>query len=120
LAAIAAAKMVLREIDRLATQRLDFSFETTLSGLTYLCRLRTWKQAGYRIEIVYLRLGSIQLALRRIASRVRQGGHDVQRVDVVRRYSRGWENFQHVYRGLADSCAVYDNSGDEPVLLEKS
>ena len=34
LAAIAAARMVLREIDRLAAERMDFAFETTFSGLT--------------------------------------------------------------------------------------
>ena len=33
LAAIAAARIVLREIDRLAAARADFGFETTLSGL---------------------------------------------------------------------------------------
>ena len=120
LAAIAAARMVLREIDRLAAERADFAFETTFSGLTYVRRLRAWKQAGYRIEMVYLRLRSIQLAVQRIAVRVRQGGHHVPRVDVVRRFSRGWVNFQRIYRPLADSWAVYDNSGRAPRLLEKS
>ena len=120
LAAIAAARMVLREIDRLAGERTDFAFETTFGGLTYVRRLQAWKQAGYRIEMVYLRLRSVQLALRRIAARVRQGGHDVPRADVVRRFSRGWENFQRIYRPLADSWAVYDNSGRAPRLLEKS
>ena len=76
LAAIAAARMLLRELDRLAAERIDFAFETTLSGLSYVRRLQTWKQAGYRVEIVYLRLGTTQLPLRRIASRVRQGGHN--------------------------------------------
>jgi len=112
--------MLLRELDRLAADRVDFAFETTLSGLSYVRRLQTWKQAGYRVEIAYLRLGTTQLALRRIASRVRQGGHNVPRIDVVRRFSRSWENFCNVYRGLADSWAVYDNSDDEPLLLEKS
>jgi predicted ABC-type ATPase len=36
LAAIAAARVVLREIDRLTESRENFAFETTLSGLTYL------------------------------------------------------------------------------------
>ncbi len=120
LAAIAAARMLLGELDRLAAARVDFAFETTLSGLTYTRRLQSWKEAGYRIEMVYLRLRSTQLALRRIAARVRQGGHNVPRADVVRRFSRGWENFQRIYRSLADSWAVYDNSGDKPKLLEKS
>jgi predicted ABC-type ATPase len=120
LAAIAAARLVLQEIDRLAAERMDFAFETTCSGVIYVRRLETWKQAGYRIEIVYLRLRSAELALRRIAARVRQGGHDVPRADVLRRFARGWENFQSVYRPLADSWTVYDNSGRAPRLLEKS
>ena len=82
--------------------------------------LKAWKQAGYRIEMVYLRLRSAHLPLRRIAARVRQGGHYVLRVDVVRRFSRDWRNFQRIYRPLADSWAVYENSGHAPRLLEKS
>lgn len=119
LAAIAAARVVLKEIDRLAAERLDFAFETTLSGLTYARRLQSLKRAGYRIEIVYLRLRSVQLASRRIAARVHQGGHNVPRSDLVRRFSRSWENFQGIYRSLADSWAVYENSGRAPQLLEK-
>ena len=119
LAAIAAARMVLREIDRLATERLDFAFETTLSGRTYVRRMEIWKRAGYRIEIVYLRLSSVELALRRIEARVRQGGHDVPRRDVMRRFKRGWENFQKAYQPMAESWAVYDNSGASPQLTER-
>ena len=119
IAAIAAARMVLGELDRLVADRADFAFETTLSGLTYLRRLNSWKRAGYRIDIVYLKLSSSRLALRRVAARVRQGGHNVPQADVVRRFVRGWDNFQRVYRSLADSWAVYDNSGRAPQLLEK-
>lgn len=120
LAAIAAGRMVLREIDRLAQDKANFAFETTLSGLTYLCRMSDWKESGYRIEIVYLRLDSIDLAMHRIAARVRQGGHDVARRDVIRRFKRGWKNFESSYRPIAESWAIYDNSGTLPVLLEKS
>jgi predicted ABC-type ATPase len=69
---------------------------------------------------VYLRLQTTQLALRRIAARVRQGGHDVPRRDVVRRFARSRVNFERLYRPLADSWAVYDNSGPRPQLLEKN
>lgn len=82
LAAVAAARVVLRELDRLAAARVDFAFESTFSGLAYVRRLKSWRRAGYRIEMAYLRLHSPELALRRIAARVRQGGHDVPRPDV--------------------------------------
>ena len=118
LAALAAGRLVLREVDRLARARVSFGFESTLSGLTYVSRLRAWKQLGFRVEIVFLRLASVDLALERIAVRVTQGGHDVTPTDVQRRFERGWRNFETAYRGLADAWAVYDNSGRSPVLLE--
>lgn len=119
LGALAAGRLVLRELDRLTKARLDFAFESTLSGLVYLSRLKRWKAAGYRIEIVYLRLSSPRLALRRIAARVKQGGHSVPRADVLRRFTRSWNNFQTAYRLLADMWTVYDNSGAKPQLLER-
>lgn len=118
LATLKAGKLFLAELDRLAKMRLDFAFESTLSGLTYLSRIKRWKSAGYRIEIVFLRLASPQLALRRIAARVKQGGHDVPRADVLRRFDRGWKNFEAAYKPLAETWTVYDNSGIRPRLLE--
>ncbi len=119
LAALAAGRLLLAELDRLATARLDFAFESTLSGLTYAARLKDWKSAGYRIEIVFLKLASVRLALRRIADRVRQGGHQVPAVDVRRRFVRGWDNFVNTYRPMADAWAVYDNSTQEARLVEE-
>ena len=119
LAAIAAGRIFLRELDRLARARASFAFESTLSGLTHVSRLRAWKASGYRIEIVFLKLRSPQLALRRIGARVRQGGHNVPRQDVLRRFDRGWKNFEFVYRALADAWSVYDNSGKKPLLMER-
>jgi predicted ABC-type ATPase len=106
LAAISAGRMVLRELYRLSEARAEFAFESTLSGLHYAKRLKDWKGRGYLIEIVYIRLASPQLALSRIASRVKQGGHDVPRVDVIGRFKRGWTNFLTVYRPLADHWAI--------------
>ncbi len=120
LAALRAGRLFLAELDRLAKLKHNFAFETTLSGQVYLSRFKRWKAAGYRIEILFLRLSSPQIALRRIAARVRQGGHDVPTADVFRRFERGWTNFVKFYRPLADSWAVYENSRTAPVLIEQS
>ena len=119
LAALAAGRLFLLQLDRLARSREDFAFESTLSGLTYINRLKRWKAVGWRIEIVYLRISSPQLGLRRISTRVKQGGHDVPRRDVLRRFTRSWINFQKSYWLLADEWTVYDNSGDVPKVLEQ-
>jgi predicted ABC-type ATPase len=117
-AALAAGRLFLTELDRLAEAEEDFAFETTMSGLGYLNRLREWKRAGYRVEMIFLRLSSPGMALRRVAARVKQGGHNVPKVDILRRYKRGWHNFQTSYSTLADSWAVYDNAGAAPKLIE--
>lgn len=116
-AAVTAGRVLLREVNRLAAARADFAFETTLSGLSYARQLKAWKADGYVIDIAYLRLKSPRLALRRIAARVRQGGHNVPRADVLRRYVRGWDNFQRIYRALPDEWAVYDSSNASPTLI---
>ena len=119
LAAIAAGRLLLRELDRLANDGADFAFESTLSGVSYVSFLKRWKKAGYRIEIIYLTLPSAGIALRRIAKRVKQGGHDIPRADVVRRFQRSRDNFERIYKSIADAWTVYDNSGDRPVRINE-
>lgn len=120
LAALAAGRLFLQQLDRLVTSKSDFAFESTLSGLSHVNRLKRLKSTGWRIEVVYLRISSPQLALRRIAARVKQGGHNVPRRDVLRRFTRSWNNFDQHYRLLADAWSVYDNSGARPKLLERT
>ena len=86
LAGLAAGRLFLAELDRLAEARRDFAFESTLSGQGYLTSLNHSKAEGYRIQILFLRLSSAQIALRRIAARVRQGGLNVPARDVRRRF----------------------------------
>ena len=119
LAAVTAGRVVLRELKRLVEEETDFAFESTLSGLLYARRIQDWKARGYAVSIAYLQLASPQLALSRVAARVKQGGHNVARSDVLRRYKRGWTNFLEVYRPLADDWTLYDNSRPLPKWLEQ-
>ena len=100
---MSAGRIFLGELTRLEKAGQSFAFESTLSGTTHVARLRRLKEVGYRVEIVYLRIASPQLALRRIAARVKQGGHNIPREDVLRRFERSWRNFEDVYRPLATS-----------------
>jgi predicted ABC-type ATPase len=118
LAAVAAGRIFLAEIDRIMTTRVNFAFETTLSGVGHLTRIRKMQAAGYEVGRVFLKLDSPQLALRRVESRTRQGGHSVPRVDILRRFKRGWSNFTRIYKFAVDRWSVYNNSGNVPILLE--
>jgi predicted ABC-type ATPase len=113
-AALQAGRLMLGEIRRLAAEKADFAFETTLSGRTYEAMLREFRAQGYRICLYFLWLPDVSMNLERVAARVRQGGHNVPEDDVRRRYRRGIANFLTVYRQLADSWTLFDNSGRWP------
>lgn len=117
-AAIRAGRLMLAEIERYFAERVSFAFETTLSARTYAKMIPTWQDAGYRVELVFLRLRSVRLAIRRVRERVRQGGHAVPIEVIRRRFHAGWTNYETLYRPLVNAWRLYDNSGTYPILLD--
>lgn len=109
---------MLQEIDADVARGESFAFETTLSGLAYLRHIRVWRAAGYHVSLFFLSLPSAELAVSRVRQWVRQGGHDIPEVVIRRRFASGFANFNLHYRAAVDDWALYDNSGDEPILLE--
>ncbi len=109
---------MLDEISSHARAGRSFAFETTLSGRLYARMIPRWRRAGYRVKLVYLRLANVELALSRVAARVRQGGHTVASEVVARRFVAGWRNFETVYKPLVDEWILYDNSADRPVVID--
>lgn len=110
MAAVAAGRIALAELDAALEAEQSFAVETTFSGKGYLARLRTARLAGWRIAVFYVGLDSPDLALQRVRMRVAAGGHDVAAEDIRRRYIRSLENLRAVV-ALADLVEVYDNSG---------
>ena len=70
------------------------------------------------MTLIFLDLSSPEIAIARVKERVRQGGHDVPEAVLCRRFVAGLRNFHQVYRDLVDAWSYYDNSGEEPVLIE--
>ncbi|MBS1936994.1 MAG: zeta toxin family protein [Bacteroidetes bacterium] len=118
-AARAAGRILLEELDRLTKAKESFALESTLSGKTYLKLIEDWKEKGYHVQIIFLQLDSPKLAVHRVAMRVIQGGHDIPKADILRRFERGLKNFMEHYQALADHWMLYDASGDIPVLLSE-
>ncbi len=116
-AAIHAGRLMLEQVHSLANRGEDFGFETTLSGKAYIKFLHDLKNRGYRIHLFFRWISSIQLALQRIKTRVRNGGHDVPEGVVRRRFGRSLGNFFNYYQPLAESWTIFDNSGDVPKVV---
>lgn len=91
-AAIAAGRVMLVRLNELARQRATFAFETTLASRSFAPWLRGLRTSGYAVHLVFLWLSSPDLAVQRVADRVRSGGHDVPPGTIRRRYGAGVRN----------------------------
>ena len=114
-----AGRAVLERIAEFTEARVDFAFETTLSGRAHVPLLRRVKNAGFRLHMFYLWIPSPELALLRIRDRVESGGHNVPERDVRRRFGRTLRNLFTLYRPLLDTLHFLDNSSDTPRLVFK-
>lgn len=115
---VRAARLLLERIKELATAKTDFGFETTLSGRTYIRLLKEMQeQHGYRIVLFFLWLPTADMAVSRVANRVRQGGHNVPEIDIRRRHAVGQRNLFQLYRPLVNAWWLYDASSLPPSLI---
>ena len=109
-AAFHAGRVMLERLHYLAKERVDFAFETTLASRSFAPWIAKLKQSGYTFHLVFLWLPSADFAVARVAERVRMGGHDVPEETIRRRYNKGIGNFFLLYRPMADTWRMYDNS----------
>lgn len=119
-AALQAGRLTLEAIARHVSRRESFAIETTLSGKAYAQQIPGWRRQGYRIELFFLSLPSADVAVQRVAERVRQGGHDIPEATIRRRFEAGRRLLMEVYQPLVDHWVIYDNAGDEPQLTNWS
>jgi predicted ABC-type ATPase len=116
-AALKAGRIMLEQIHSLAKRGVDFGFETTLSGKTYVKLLQDMQKSGYLVHIFFLWIPNVELAVERIKLRVRNGGHHIPEAIVRRRFRRSLPNFLRIYKPLADSWTIFDNSVDTPKMI---
>ena len=118
--AIQASRIMLERLKILAQQNQNFAFETTLAARSFAPFLRQCQTQGYQINLIYVWLNSVELAITRVALRVASGGHNIPEDVIRRRYNRGRKNFLELYSKLADRWQVYDNSSDNQLIAYKS
>ncbi|MBI2524455.1 MAG: AAA family ATPase [Candidatus Rokubacteria bacterium] len=108
--ALAAGRVMLARMKALAQARRDFAFETTLASRSFAHWLGALRGSGYRVHLAFLSLPGPDLAVARVAARVRQGGHDVPEPVVRRRFATGLRNFFMLYEALVDTWQMFDNA----------
>jgi predicted ABC-type ATPase len=108
--AMRAGRLLLTRIKELAEARQNFAFETTLAGRSYVGLISKLRESGYNVILFFLWLPTAEMAVARVASRVRQGGHDVPEATIRRRFQAGLRNFFQLYAPLVNSWYLYNGS----------
>ena len=116
--AIKAGRLMLQEMASCVVHQQSFAFETTLSGLAYLRHIKGWRNQGYQVSLYFLSLPTVEVAIERVAFRVQQGGHHIPEDIIRRRFAAGRKNFEQQYSPIVNDWALYDNAGEEPLLIE--
>ena len=110
LAAFKAGIALMRELRAFAAKGEDFGTESTLAARAYIPLVERWRAQGYRFHLYYVWLPSADMAVERVAARVRAGGHNIPEDVIRRRYEKGRRNFVEFYAPRADFWTVIDNS----------
>ena len=118
--AFEAGRIMLKRIEELLLTNEDFAFETTLATRSFHQLIDKAKKLGYTVTLIYFWLESVELAELRVKTRVEEGGHNIPKDIINRRYYRGVENLFNLYHGLCDVIYIYDNSKRIPQRIYKS
>ena len=57
-------------------------------------------------------MDSQELAIKRVQTRVREGGHNIPKEVIERRFNSGLENLFNLYIPIVDKWILVDNSGE--------
>ena len=114
---IQAGRLMLKRIDELLAQGLNFGLETTLSTRSYVNLVKRAHKLEYKVNLLYFWIESPEMAEMRVAKRVAEGGHDIPRHIIYRRYKSGLENLFNLYMPVVYYWAIFDNSTLSRVLV---
>ena len=109
---IESGRLMLQRIEELLAKDATFSIETTLATKSYLKLVRRAHKKGYSVKLVFFWLRTPDLAIRRVAERVQNGGHDIAEQTIKRRYLAGIRNLFRLFAPEVDYWAIFDNSAN--------
>ena len=92
------------------------TFETVMSHESKIEILKKSKDLGYKNYLYYICTDDVELNISRVKERVLDGGHDVPKEKIKKRYFNSLEllhkTVKHTYRTY-----IFDNSGENSILI---
>lgn len=118
--AIEAEKLMLQRIEMLLNRHISFAVETTLATRSYKTLVTRAQQKGYIVILLFFWLPSPEMAEMRVANRVAEGGHNIPRDVIHRRYWSGLSNLFDIFAPIVDVWSLYDNSDSMRPIVERN
>lgn len=115
--AFESGRIMLNRIDELLKENESFAFETTLSTRSYKNKIKTAREKGFTITLLFFWLQNVELAKERVKIRVSEGGHNIEPEIIERRYLNGIKNLFEIYLPIVDGLLIFDNSEGKHELL---
>lgn len=115
---ITAGKEYFKRLYRFFELNKSFAVESTLSGNNIIKIIDRAKEQNYKVIIAYSFLSNCMTCIERVEKRVKNGGHNVPKEDIVRRYYKSIVNFWDKYRFIADRWNLFYNGFDyTPIMI---
>ena len=108
--AVEAGRLMLNRIRDLLSRNESFSIETTLATRSYFRLVDNAHRQGYEVTLLFFWLKSPAQAQERVAERVSNGGHNIPKDIIVRRYYEGIDNLFKIYMPIVDTWVLVNNS----------
>lgn len=115
---VKAGKKFFEELNKSLEINKSFVIETTLSGKYLIKVIKKAKENNFKINLVYLFLETSEENIFRVKNRVLNGGHNVPKEDIIRRYTRSRYLFTNLYKNLVDEWLLIFNGGDNFEIVE--
>ncbi|MBR6406264.1 MAG: zeta toxin family protein [Lachnospiraceae bacterium] len=106
---IRAGREAVALINAYFSEGISFNQETTLCGKSILNNIEKAYRLGYSIDLYFVGLESVELAIKRVEMRVAAGGHGIPEKDIRRRFAESQRNLLKVMP-LCSRVVVYDNT----------
>lgn len=115
--AMQSSRLMIQRIRDLSHKGISFAFESTLASRSPIRFIAAAHDRGYQVHLHYFMLSHVDLAIQRVADRVRRGGHNIPLDDIIRRYHRSRNNCIQEYLPIVDTWMLWENSGMMPELI---
>ncbi len=106
---IKASRSALSLANKCISNGQTFHQETTLPGSVVQKQIKNAKAKGFTVRLYYIGVESVEVALERIAKRVKAGGHGIDENTVRKRFDSMPKSLGEILP-LCDAASFYDNT----------